>query len=275
MPRPGWRARRRLSTSGSRWRRSISFRRWPAGHRCWWWSTTRSGLTGRPRRCSHSFRIESDPVVLLAAAREGYDSVLLGTGLPEHRVAGLDEAAAAELLDASAPHLPLVVRAQVLREAAGNPLALLELPAAARADGLPLTARLERAFAGRVAELPEETRFVLLVASLNDADDLGEVLQASGQDLDAVAPATEASIVDVDLHTIRFRHPLIRSAVTQSASLAERRHAHQALAGVLDAQPDRRAWQRAALLSGEHEDVALELDAAAARARPRGALAVA
>jgi DNA-binding CsgD family transcriptional regulator len=44
---------------------------------------------------------------------------------------------------------------------------------------------------------------------------------------------------------------------------------------VLADQPDRRAWHRAALLSGEHEDVALELDEAAVRAQRRGALAVA
>src|SRR5262249_35000037 len=63
------------------------------------------------------------------------------------------------------------------------------------------------------------------------------------------------------------------SAVAQSASVAERRAIHQALAGVLDEHPDRRAWHRAALLTGADEDVALELEAAAARARRRGALA--
>jgi hypothetical protein len=66
-------------------------------------------------------RIASDPIVLLAATRDGYDSALIHAGLLEHRLAGLDETTAAELLDASAPSLPLVVRAQILREAAGNP----------------------------------------------------------------------------------------------------------------------------------------------------------
>jgi predicted ATPase len=69
-------------------------------------------------------RIESDPIVLLAATREGYPSVLLDAGLPERTLAGLDEVTATALLDAAAPDLPLVVRTQVLREAAGNPLAL-------------------------------------------------------------------------------------------------------------------------------------------------------
>ena len=47
------------------------------------------------------------------------------------------------------------------------------------------------------------------------------------------------------------------SAVVQSASVADRKRAHRALAGVLSDQPDRRAWHHAALLTGEHEDVAL------------------
>ena len=99
-------------------------------------------------------RIESDPIVLLAAARDGYPSALIDAGLPEHRLAGLDDATATELLGAAAPSLAPTARIRVLREAAGNPLALLELPAVtAHPDGepslpggLPLTERLERAF---------------------------------------------------------------------------------------------------------------------------------
>jgi hypothetical protein len=110
-------------------------------------------------------RIESDPVLLLAAARDGYPSALADAGLPEHRLAGLDDTTAAALLDAADPGLPLATRGRVLREAAGNPLALLELPAVlgrpedepAVPGGLPLTERLERAFAARVSDLPEPT----------------------------------------------------------------------------------------------------------------------
>ncbi|WP_028066961.1 ATP-binding protein [Solirubrobacter soli] len=224
-------------------------------------------------------RIEADPIVVVAATRDGYDAVLADVGLSEHRLAGLDEAAANALLDASAPGLSLVLRAQVLREAAGNPLALLELPATAHGNedggGTPLTKRLERAFAGRVADLPAPARRALLVAALNDGDGLDEILRAADVEVDALTPAVDADVVSVDLHALRFRHPLIRSAVAQSASLAERIAVHQALAVVLDEQPDRRAWHRAALLTGEHEDVALELEAAGDRARRRGALAVA
>src|SRR3954452_2740 len=77
-------------------------------------------------------RIESDPILLLVATRDGYSSALGDAGLPERTVAGLDDATAAALLDASAPGLAVATRSRVLREAAGNPLAILELPAALR-----------------------------------------------------------------------------------------------------------------------------------------------
>src|SRR5215204_2857422 len=234
-------------------------------------------------------RIESDPILLLAAIRDGYPSVLGDAGLPARTVAALDDTAAAALLDAAAPELPIGTRTRVLREAAGNPLAILELPAVVGrdedeqgvADVLPLTERLERAFADRVSDLPDATRLLLLVAALSDEDRVDEILEAStavagaAVDLDAAGPAVAAGIVDAGLRTLRFRHPLIRSAVAQSTSLAERRRVHEALANVLDDQPDRRAWHRAALLSGEHEDIALELEEAGARARRRGAIPVA
>jgi predicted ATPase len=79
-------------------------------------------------------RIESDPILLLAATRDGYPSVLGEAGLPEHKLVGLDDTTAGALLDASAPQLPAATRTRVVREAAGNPLALLELPAAVGRD---------------------------------------------------------------------------------------------------------------------------------------------
>jgi len=234
-------------------------------------------------------RIESDPIILLAAERDGYPSFLGDSGLREHTVSGLDDATAEALLDAVAPQLSLAARGRILREAAGNPLALIELPQvvgeyedeASISGPLPLTERLERAFAARASELPGEARLVLLVAALDDGDAIGEILHAASiiagraLDLDVVAPAADAGIIDVDLQTLRFRHPLIRSAVAQSAGVGDRRRVHEALASVLIDQPDRRAWHRAALLSGEHEEIALELEQAATRAQRRGAIAVA
>jgi len=234
-------------------------------------------------------RLDSDPIVLLAAVRDGYPSVLADAGLPERRLGALDPTMATKLLDATAQGLRMADRNRVLYEAAGNPLALIELPVTTARLGhgapepelLPLTARLERAFADRVADLPGETRLLLVVAALNDSDDVGEVLRAGSVvagaelELDLLEPAASAAIVDLDLQTIRFRHPLIRSAVNQGASVSQRLRANGALAATLEAEPDRRVWHRAALISGEHEDVALELEAAAGRARQRGAIGVA
>jgi DNA-binding CsgD family transcriptional regulator len=207
-------------------------------------------------------RLQSDPIVLLAAVREGYPSPLVDAGLPQRRLGGLGPPEAMALLDMSARQLSPVIRDRLLTEAAGNPLALIELPiAAARQEpitlgSLPLTQRLEQAFAARVSDLPEATQLLLL-------------------GLDLFEPAAEAGIVDLDLHSVRFRHPLIRSAVRQSASVLQRRRVHEALAEVLRAEPDRRVWHSAALISGTHEQIANELEEAAGRARRRGAVAVA
>ena len=117
-------------------------------------------------------RLESEPILILGAIRDGFD----GGGFPELRLEGLDDAASAELLDSVAPGLEPEVRARLLAEAAGNPLALVELPLATAQlqpgtllpAWLPLTARLEHAFAAQVGELPEPTRRLLLIAALND-----------------------------------------------------------------------------------------------------------
>ena len=132
-------------------------------------------------------RLESDPILLLAAARDGYPSVLSDVGLPEVRLARLDAVTAGALLDASAPELPLALRGRVLREAAGNPLALLELPAVmSRAGGRAMgrgRAAVDRAararLRARVSELPEASRLVLLVAALSDEDRLDEIVTAA------------------------------------------------------------------------------------------------
>ena len=232
-------------------------------------------------------RLQSDPIVLLAAVREGYPSLLVDAGLPQHRLGGLGTAEAMTLLDTSARQLSPVIRDRLLTEAAGNPLALTELPIAAAQQepvtlgSLPLTQRLEQAFAARVSDLPEATQLLLLVAAHSDDGRLSDIIDAAGLlarstlGLDLLEPAAEAGIVDLDLQSVRFRHPLIRSAVRQSASVLQRRRVHEALAEVLRAEPDRRVWHRAALISGTHEQIASELEEAAGRARRRGALAVA
>ena len=239
-------------------------------------------------------RLASEPIALLIAIREGYGGPLEEAGLPELRLQGLDRATAGKLLDDHGPGLAPAVRQRLLEEAAGNPLALVELPDALRAEQrgggtllppwLPLTARLERAFAARVSELPAATRSLLLVAAVDDGGVLSEVLDAAAtlsgaesgmQAVEALAPAVAARLVEVDELELRFRHPLVRSAIHQAASVSQRHAAHAALAKVLAGQPDRRVWHRAASIAGPDEEIAAELEKAAAGARQRGGIVVA
>src|SRR6266704_1235295 len=111
--------------------------------------------------------------------------------------------------------------------------------------------------------------------SMSEVLHAGSFIAGNALDLDLLVPAAEAAIVELDLQTLRFRHPLIRSAVRQSASAPQRRRVHEALAETLEAEPDRRVWHRAALITEAHEDVTLELEEAGRRALRRGALHVA
>ena len=230
-------------------------------------------------------RLGFDPIVLLVAHRADPASPLDGRYLPMLRLDGLDEASAAELLDWHAPALESGIRARILALAAGNPLALLELPkeagrmaeATLLACAIPLTERLERAFAGRAESLPATTQTVLLVAAANDGEVLAETLAAAGLalgkavTLDDLQPAVSAGLVAVDDLALRFRHPLVSSALWQAASLPERHAVLTALAAGLSGQPDRQVWHLAAAAVGPDPAVADGLEAAATRAERRGA----
>ncbi len=192
--------------------------------------------------------------------------------------------ASRELLRHEAPELPEADEARVLEAAAGNPLALLELAKVVGRTGessvfasIPLTQRLERAFAIRLDDLRPPARTALLVAALQDSDRLSETYAAlarltgeqdAGADLNEVA---RLGMLVIDGPAFRFRHPLVRSAITQSATPGERRAVHDALAATLGADPDRAVWHRALAAPGPQESLAAELDAGADRAAARGA----
>ncbi len=136
-------------------------------------------------------------------------------------------------------------------------------------------------FFSRTSDLPTATRTLLLVIAENDSRslrkvlDAGEVLLGEGAGLEALAPAVSAKLIEFAPGEVRFRHPLVRSAVHQAASAVMRHDAHAALARVIKDQSDRALWHRMASAIGPHEALASELDAAAARAQRRGALAMA
>jgi hypothetical protein len=236
-------------------------------------------------------RLEAEPIVALIAVREGYESPFLEARLPELRLMRLDQTSADALLDMQAPDLAPAIRQQLLDEAAGNPLALVELPrglgfgeptvGSLLSADLPLSARLEQSFALRVGELPPANRTLLLVAAVDDQGHLGVVVKAASivdganYSVDALGPAVAARPLEIEGTELRFRHPLVRSAIRQAASVAEQHAAHTALALVLADEPDRRAWHRAASLIEPDEGVASELETAADRALARGAPAAA
>src|SRR5205823_5872442 len=95
-------------------------------------------------------------------------------------------------------------------------------------------------------------------------------------ELTALAPADDADLLEIGT-AVRFRHPLVRSAVYRASSPADRQRVHEALAEESDSalDADRRAWHRALATAGPDEDVAAELEHSAGRAQARGGLAAA
>ncbi len=230
-------------------------------------------------------RLELEAIVLLFSIRDGVDSVLDLASLPEMRLGPLDGAASTMVLERHTPALPAKVRSRVLQEAAGNPLALIELPKTLSPNALkhwsiesplPLTARLERTFAVRVSECGEETRALLTLAALEESAELLELLDATRillghpVTVEAFAPATAAGLGMIEAGRFRFRHPLMRSAMQGSVTAMDRLRAHDALAKVLVEEPDRAIWHRAAATVGVDEAMGSELEAAATRAETRG-----
>ncbi|MFF2348493.1 AAA family ATPase [Kitasatospora sp. NPDC058115] len=237
-------------------------------------------------------RVAGLGVSFVAAARTGEPRPQGADSLPGYDLPPLDDESAARLLGSRFPGLSRGARRRLLAEAGGNPLALLELPAALRpaaADSpavLPLTSRLETLFGARVTVLPAASRRLLLLAALEGTGDLG-VLQAAarrvgggdengGGDgrgaLDDLAAVERERLVHIEegAQRLRFRHPLIRSAVVGQALSGERRAAHAALAQVLADQPERRAWHLGEATLEPDEEVAALLEHAAGLALRRG-----
>ncbi len=238
-------------------------------------------------------RLLAEPVALVFAVRTptpGAPASDYLAGLPELRLGGLDEQSARALLATviSGP-LDESVRARILAETHGHPLALLELyrgrSAADLAGGfaLPdagdLPRRIEDQYAARLGELPAEVQRLVLLAAADPVGDPALILRAAqmlGLDPGAINLAVAADLLEFGA-TVRFRHPLVRSAAYRAATAEDRRAVHEALATVTDplADPDRRAWHCAHATAGPDEAVAEELINSASRAMRRGGVAAA
>jgi signal transduction histidine kinase len=237
-------------------------------------------------------RLQGEGIVMLFAARDGVgDAGFDARGLPELMLDGLDDAAAGELVaHAVDGAVTTAVRDCLVGQAAGNPLALVELPKGLSAgqlagaerlpDQIPLTPNVERMFLERVRTLPAATQRLLAFVAIEDSGWLAPVLRAgaaagiTGAALDA---AERAGLLSVHDRRIEMRHPLVRSAILQGLSSEERRATHRALAAVLDDAlgADRRAWHLAAATVEPDAGVARDLEATAERARRRSGHAAA
>jgi DNA-binding CsgD family transcriptional regulator/tetratricopeptide (TPR) repeat protein len=237
-------------------------------------------------------RLDAEGVVILFAARDGETNRFDAPGVPSLDLKGLDGEAAETLLARGAGiEAATHVRRQLLDQTAGNALALLEIPSVLTRgqlsgeqplpESLPLTRHVEGVFLERVRRLDPDTQRLLVIAAADDSEDAAIVARATAAGepgLSALDRAEEAGLVSVDGTRLKFRHPLVRSAVYGAATSSERRAAHRALAYVLAGDPeqlDRRAWHLAGSSLEPDETVALLLDAAAQRAMQRGAFGAA
>jgi DNA-binding CsgD family transcriptional regulator len=230
-------------------------------------------------------RLQADPVGMIFAVRDGEQRTGSLDGLADLAVGPLADDAAMELLTATA-RFPVDRRvgSQIVTQAAGNALALVEfggaITAAEAAGSAPLaeplrfSGRLDELYRSRVHAMPPASQQLLLVVAADQTGQPDRVWEAAGKlgiDPDLAWLPSIDQLVSFG-QVIRFRHPLMRSAVYHAASAAARRRVHEALAAVCDPvrDPDRRAWHLAEATLRPDEQVAAELERSAERARGRG-----
>jgi AAA ATPase domain len=237
-------------------------------------------LDAASRECVlYAARRAGGRMAVALAARDPWDA-FDHQRLPLLRVGPLGDDGSRELLRRVAPDLAPPVARAVVDAAAGNPLALVELPATLAADQragvaevqLPLAprGRLRGAFGRRIEELDPLAGRALLVAAAHAGEDVTAVAAActrAGTDIGLLAQAEERGLVRLGDARVRFAHPLVRGAAYDAASADERRRAHRALAHVLAGE--QRAWHLAAAAVGPDEGVAAELEQLAGAAAAR------
>lgn len=187
------------------------------------------------------------------------------------------------ILDRTGRSFPRPTISRIHQVSGGNPFYALEL-VRVLAEGEPagpalvLPESLAGLVRARIARLDPAVRSALLAAAAVAEPTVELVRAALSVDAAAVQRLLEAGeaegLIDLVGHRIRFSHPLLITGVIAAAAPAEARAMHRRLAGLVDA-PEERARQLAlAAVSPDPETVAA-LDAAAGRARQRGAPATA
>ena len=226
-------------------------------------------------------RLTHPHVRIVAGRRVPHDSAFTSAGWTDVPVAPLDSDDSARLLETAGVPLTAATRRAILAAAAGNPLALAELPRGADqietgAATLPLTERLVSVFAGRLGQLDTAVRAELLRAALDGvAGSVGSSTRARHV-MRNVKPAITAGLLVVNpLGEIAFRHPLVRAAVIHQADPQDRRDVHRDLAALYEDVLVRHAWHLAAAATKPDQHVADLLARAAKVSIRQGGLAVA
>jgi DNA-binding CsgD family transcriptional regulator len=230
-------------------------------------------------------RLLADRVGIVFALRAGEESIEALSGFPELYVGPLPPEAGRELLKvAVGGWVAEPASRRVLAEAAGHPLALVELgselaagrsvPDTVPGQPLRLGERLELLYLNRVRELPSGAQTLLVLAAAEQLGEPERVWRA------AAALGLEPEVAEIPevrrmlsvSPRVAFSHPLMRAAAYWGAPPGERRRVHAALAAVTDpaTDPDRRAWHLAEATEAPDEQVARELEVSADRARSRG-----
>jgi DNA-binding CsgD family transcriptional regulator len=210
----------------------------------------------------------------------GITEALPPSSLERINVAPLTVAALHHLILANlgaAPSRPMLLR--IASASGGNAFYALEIARTTHDEhdirgggSLAISDRLHALVAARIAGVSEQSREVLLaVAALSrpSCTLLADVFGSSRLEA-SVAEARVAGVVAADGDVIEFTHPLLGSAVYESASHQQRRRMHQRLADVVS-DLEERARHLANAVSSPDEPTADEIEGAAELAVRRGA----
>ncbi len=233
-------------------------------------------------------RLQAESAVLLFSARDDDSFDLITAGIPSHRLSGLDSLSAVQLLrESTSGAFDPYLATQIAEQTGGNPLAMVDLAheftiqqltdASLVEQPSPIGRRLELHYIRELRAQPMSVQKWLLLAAAEPTGSTELIEGAASQlglDADAAGSVERSGFVSVDRRAVRFRHPLVRSAVYGAFPAAERRGAHDALAR---SAAERRLWDveaqhSAAAATGTDDGVADRLEAAADRAATRGGL---
>ncbi|WP_248703884.1 AAA family ATPase [Curtobacterium sp. MWU13-2055] len=215
-------------------------------------------------------RVGEDPVVIVMTTRN--TDAVENPGIRRLHLRPLDQSAADELLD-GVPGAPTgQARRDLVLRAEGNPLALHELgrstAAAERTRERPVVGRVEQEFADRYTELDQGVRLAILAVALSGGTVAEEAARVAARAIGRfptptwTEQASAASLLEwVAPRAIRFRHPLVQSAVLSVASPPERTAVLRSLVLEHQDDPARTIWWRAELATGHDDPLADEIAA--------------